>query len=974
MDKSLDILCNAIKKIIIQLKPQHHELSFVILTGKEAQGKSTLLRQSHFQHLSVDSECPVDIYYNPQGLIVELSEAWVNQSKHLLQYTLKRLNRCHRSLKITGLLLCVDIQELFIAEPAQFAEQTKIHVQLLTRFGQGLGYRVNTAILFTKLDALAGFCEFFQNDHASELKKPLGFSLDWSLRQGKLFSNYKNQFEQLIEVLGQQVIQKMHPVRSSLKRTLIREFPLQLASLGRAIQLLIQSISPQLFRLQALYFTSGEQGGMSIDRLNKKIEREYALVVQDQFPQAVNHRAYFIEGPLASFQKITKSQHQATLFPQKWALASVLSVVAVSVAWISVNHLQSTHMLDKASQELLAYDTLIGQPQGDVASAVYHLNKAGSTLDKLTSHALYLPTIRQLQSELHAQTKQHLHGNFLPTVLAEIEQHLVDSKANQVERYQALKIYLMLGDPSKYSANDVMTWFREHWQQGSKETSEEKLSLLKQILRQPFQALPINHQIVSDVRNYLNALPPSYLYYTLAKMSFPDEKQTLVMDGFELADSAIPVYFTKLGFQPTIEQLASISQQLQSENWVLARQDLQNLPLLLQQAYCYQYTLWWQNFMHKSTPLHFQNYQQARQLTSALNQSNAMNKLVDFIQQQTSPELGAHAELFNKEVASKFTDLSLMSHSAVEQLNMYLAELEKFMTTLSVVQDEGRTAFAVTKARFEGDNLSNPLSALYAQARQLPEPVGKWAQQIADDAWFILISESRNYINQQWQQTVINDYKASIAHRYPLDTSQNQDVALSDFDRFFSPQGVLSQFVNLYLKPFLDTQQAQWQAKEVNHYVLPISQETINELIRANVITNMFFPNESASSRIDFSLQKISLDPVVARLQFVLGDTELNDNQDSESLTHFHWPQSNAKLSLQSIEGQHYELDELGPWAFFKILQKLNVLVDDEDSANLEILFEVNGNSGRYILKTQNKVNPFIPGILNGFTLNESIA
>ena len=148
----------------------------------------------------------------------------------------------------------------------------------------------------------------------------------------------------------------------------------------------------------------------------------------------------------------------------------------------------------------------------------------------------------------------------------------------------------------------------------------------------------------------------------------------------------------------------------------------------------------------------------------------------------------------------------------------------------------------------------------------------------------------------------------------------------------------------------------------------------VNELIRANIITNMFFPNQSETSKIQFSLQKLNLDPVVSSLQLVLGNTALKDTQDSDTLTNFHWPESNAKLTLNSIEGNHYELDEAGPWAFFKMLQKVNVLVDEQDSSSLQILFEVNGNSGRYTLKTENQINPFIPGILNGFMLNDSIA
>jgi intracellular multiplication protein IcmF len=974
MDKSLQALCDALKKTIWQLKPQINDLSFLLLTGRDNQGKTTLLRQSHYEHFAVDAERSADIYYNQHGLIVELGESWLNQSKNLLQYTLKQINRCHRSLKISGIILCIDINEILISEPIQFAEHSKAHTQLLSRFGQSLGYRVDTAIIFTKLDALAGFCDFFQNEHASELKKPLGFSLDWTTRQNKLLNNYKAKFDQFIEVLGQQVIYKMHPARSSIKRTLIRELPLQLASLAGAIHALIKTIAPHSCRLQALYFTSGEQGGISLDRLNKKIQHEYALTVQDKFPQSINHRAYFIDGALSAFQAHTKRPAARKTIPHKWVIGVLAGTVSLSLVWIGSQHIKSTRLLDEASKELLAYDNLTGQQNSDISSNLYHLTNASATLEKLTSNALYLPTIQHLKSQLRTHTTQHLQGNFLPTILAEIEQTIIDTRQSQTTRYQALKIYLMLGEPTKFSQSDVLEWFRSHWQASSNENLEKKLSLIKQVLRQPLQPIAINRQIVSDVRNYLNALPASYLYYTLAKSTFPDERQPIVIDGFELANKELPVYFTKTGFQQIIHKLPAIGAQLEADNWVLARQDLNNLPMLLQQAYCYEYAIWWQNFMRKSAPIHYQDYQQARQLTQALHQNNTISKLVDLIQRQTSPEFGENAELFNKEIAAKFTDFSLISHSAVQNLTISMNELEKYLSTLSVVNDQGRTAFTLTKSRFEGDTLSNPLSALYAQARQLPQPISTWAKQIADDSWFILINDSRNYINQQWQQTVVHDYQYTIAKRYPLDATQTQEVAINDFERFFATHGVLNNFVDQYLKPFLDTSQPQWQLKEINNYVLPISPDMINELIRANVITNMFFPEQSETSKIEFTLQKLNLDPVVSSLQLMIGSTKLNDTQDSDSLTHFHWPQSNARLTLSSIEGNHYELDETGPWAFFKMLQKVNVLVDEQDSASLQILFEVNGNSGRYILKTQNQINPFIPGILNGFTLGDSIA
>ena len=973
MDQSLQALCDALKKIIWQLKPQHNAVSFLLLTGKTKQGKTTLLSQSHYEHVAIHAERSADIYYSQDSVILELGESWLNQSTNLLQYTLKQLNKCHRTVKINGLILCVDVQELFSSDPLQVTAHSKAHAQFLERFGISLGYTVDTTIIFTKLDVVAGFYDFFQQDHATELSKPLGFSLHEVDRPSQLTDTYKIKFDHFIEVLGQQVINKIHPARSSLKRTMIREFPLQLACLRTPIQSLVQHISPQLFRLTALYFTSAEQGSISQDRLNKKIQQEYGLTVQDQYPQSTNYRAYFINGALRAFHSKTKCHApHATTLSHKWIASALAGAVGLSLVWLGHQHLTSAQILDDASKELLTYDALSSQ-QNKQTLALYHLTNASAQLEKISSSTLSLPVLQQLKIQLRLNEKQHLNTHFLPGLLTEIEQTISDSQQSQLARYQALKIYLMLANPQHLSQDDVKTWFRQYWQVSSPNTTQKKLELLNDALRQPMQPVVINQRIVSDARNYLNALPATYLYYSLAKPAFSQEKQPVTMEGFALANKELPTYLTKSGFDSVTSKLPDIAAKLQADNWVLARQDLSDLHSLLQQAYCYEYVLWWQNFMRHSNPVHTQDYQQARQLTHQLYQSHSMTKLVELIQHETSPKSGDNATLFNQEIASKFTELSFVSHSAVRNLSLSFNDLERFLTTLSVVNDQGKTAFNLTKARFQGDTLNNPLTAVYSFAQQLPEPVASWAKQIADDTWFTLINDSKNYINQQWRDSVLHEYQTNIAQRYPFDAAGTQDISIADFNHFFSTHGTLNNFEENYLKPFLDTSKPEWGLKESNNYVLPISTDTLNELIRANIVTNMFFSGQSETSKIEFSLQKLSLDPIVGSLHLTIGENSLADTQSSDSVTHFTWPQPNAKLVLNSIEGNHYELDETGPWAFFRMLQKVNVLVDEQDPASLQILFEVNGNSGRYLLKTENEVNPFIPGIMNGFSLPDSI-
>ncbi|MDI1351587.1 MAG: type IVB secretion system protein IcmF [bacterium] len=972
MDNSLRALCDALKKILSQLKPQTNQLSFLVVTGRNAQGKSALLKQSGMEEIAVFSEEHAKIYFNQRGVIVELGENWLTNSKTLLQSTLKQLNKCNRFLKITGLILCIDVNDLLLVEPTQFTEQKKSHLSLLQRLGANLGYQVELALILTKMDTLAGFAEFYQMEHTTDLCKPLGFSLDCINQLANKIATYTEQFNHLVEIQGQQVINKMHPARSTIKRSLIREFPLQLASLRIPLQSLIQGISPKLFHLHSIYFTSAEQGGISIDRLNKKIQHEYALVVQDTFPQATNFRAYFVEGALKRIQEQCSQEAQVRHVPQKSLIVIASSIAAMSLFFLSYHYYKTSHLLDEASKELLAYDTL--QQQGSNGSqALYHLSQAAHKMDNIATNSLSLPTVHQLKINLHHNSQNKVVGEFLPSLTAELEEVITNPSNTPIVRYKALKIYLMLNNPNFFSAAEINDWFKHQWQKHDAPLFKKQFALLTQTLNKPLRNIPIKQQVISDARNYLNALPTSYLYYSLAKEYFPAEKQKLAIQGFNLATNELPIYFTKTGYDQVIKELPVISQKLQSENWILARQDLTPLHAMLVQAYCFDYVTWWQTFTRKSQPVHYNDYQQGRQVTQLLQQSNALFQLVNLIQQETKPDLSHTDTPFNQLIANKFTDLNLISLSSTKELGSRIAELERFIATLSVINDGGKTAFTITKSRFTNDNASDPVSLLYTQARQLPEPLNLWVNQLAGDTWVILIKDSRQFINQQWQQTVYKEFQNTIAKRYPFDSSQHEEIAIADFNRFFSTHGLLNTFSDQYIKPFLDVSSAQWKPKPVNDFVLPISAETLDEIIRANIITNMFFPDRSDEGKIKFSLQKISLDPVVSSLQLEIGDTKLVDNQGSESFMQFIWPQNNAKLSLNSIEGNHYELSEQGSWAIFKLLEKVNVLIDEQDSSNLQILFEVNSNSGRYLLKTNNQVNPFTPGILNGFTLTEAI-
>lgn len=974
MDNALKALCQAIKKALVILKPEHNPVSFILLTGKTGQGKTALLTQSHLNQIPIDLQYKAQVFYNKQGVVVELGETWLNQNQHLLAYSLKRINQCHPYVRINGLFVCVDVHELIMMEPHALFQYCETHIQLAQRFGQALGHALDTALIMTKLDNLAGFNEFFLHEHENELMKPLGFSLMYGDNKKRFLYHFSGQYDNFLEMLGQQVIKKLHPVRSTAKRTLIREFPIQMAHLRVGIQALLQAASPQSLNFQALFFTSAEQGGFSYDGLNQKIYHEYALTIPNKIIQSINYQSYFIDGAIRAFQRNTKHHYPKITPRQKQLIAAMSAGVLVFLFFLGHQHISTSNVLEDAGKELLAYELLANQPKAQ-NQALYHLIKAEGKLTAMPNTLLSYPLVNQLRTQLQHTSEHLLHKDFLPKLVNILQQTFGNMALSPFERMKALKIYLMLGQPAKYSEQTVESWFKQYWHEHyPNKPIEQEMLLLKNALKQPFQPIDLDENLIRDARNYMNALPAGYLYYALAKESFPKEHQALVFDGFDLSARELPVYFTKKGFYQTFHQIPEIAKHLAEDAWVLQRQDIQNIQTEIEQAYCQEYIHWWQNFMRRSMPSHYQGYEQAQALAARLEKSQTISKLVQLIQQETSPDVGEEGALFNQKIANHLTEINLLTASATRSLEETIQELGKFIAPLILIKDGGRTIFEMTKARFIHENNLDPLSMLYLKARQLPEPAATWAKQIADDMWFVFIQDSKTYLNHLWREQVFTAYETTIAHRYPFEPKQVEEINITQFNAFFAPKGILTAFIQQHLKPFLDTSKPQWQAREVNGYRLPISDELLNELIRAHVISKMFYPDNADQSHITFSLQKIELDPVVANLQFSLGNTVLTDSQSSEAYAYFDWPMPDAKLEINAIDGQHYVLEEHGIWAFFKLLQKVNVLVDNNDSANLQILFEVNGNAGRYALRTQNKINPFSPGILTGFYLPDHVA
>ena len=63
---------------------------------------------------------------------------------------------------------------------------------------------------------------------------------------------------------------------------------------------------------------------------------------------------------------------------------------------------------------------------------------------------------------------------------------------------------------------------------------------------------------------------------------------------------------------------------------------------------------------------------------------------------------------------------------------------------------------------------TDPIIELQQLAKTVPEPLGRWLEQIADNAWKAVLKSAVIALEVEWNNKVVKPYKATIEGRYPL--------------------------------------------------------------------------------------------------------------------------------------------------------------------------------------------------------------
>jgi len=141
----------------------------------------------------------------------------------------------------------------------------------------------------------------------------------------------------------------------------------------------------------------------------------------------------------------------------------------------------------------------------------------------------------------------------------------------------------------------------------------------------------------------------------------------------------------------------------------------------------------------------------------------------------------------------------------------------------------------------------------------------------------------------------------------------------------------------------------------------------------AQSIRRSFFAENPSEPQVLFKLEPYSLDSSLGRVDFRLGDQQLEYRHGPIVPATFHWPSEadNGQTSLvvEELDGRKLGIRKnSGPWSLFRLLDLMEVGYHSGRDVLL-IKASVGGRRANYLLHSQRAPNPFDIAQLRDFKL-----
>jgi type VI secretion system protein ImpL len=1052
-----------------------YELPWYIIIGPPGCGKTTALVNSGLDFpleerfgkgalRGVGGTRNCDWWFTNDAILLDTAGRYTTQDSDPLVDSagwlgfLSLLKRYRRRRPINGVLVAMSLSDLMLLgerEREAHALAVKRRIQELRR---SLGIRFPVYVLLTKADLVAGFVEFFDDLRREERAQVWGVTFPLDQKQQGVVQHFGAELAALLRRLNDRLLSRLGQERDLQRRRAIFGLPAQIASLEGAIQGFLDAVfRPSRFEetplLRGVYITSGTQEGTPIDRVMGALARTFGVSQQAMAAFGGQGRSYFLTSLLrdvvfqeAALAGVERRFERQRAWMQRGAYAgAITATVLAALAWSAsfTRNQLDVRLLDERVEAYRAVAAPLagGEPLEAVLPRLDALVGVGEVYGWPERDVPWLSGLGLYQGDKLGRGaregyRRELNRLFLPKVAEALAGDLARGRGDLDFQYEALKAYLMLGDPERLDPPFVKAWLTLDWRTRYPDDAALRGRLERHLdaaLAAGVDGVSLDRGLVAEVRRRLTQVPVAKLVYgrlkrdyqatgrpglRVADLTGPFGRDAFVRASGASLDDEIPGLFThKDYFQWFLPESKDLAGRIRDESWVLGGDDqgelshaeIEQLDEELRRLYYEEYVRTWDAVVEDLRIVPFTSPGHAlkvvevlsgetspiRSVLQGLDRNTSLTRLpgaaqevaekaAQTLQQESrlarlmgqAEEKGAvpAVELPGAVVQRHFERLTVLVRSRgeapapIERLIGLIADLLGYLGSIAGGPAEGALRAA------SGAGGDEAVGRLLVEAARQPEPVKTWLTQLAERSRTATVSSARSQLDGKLKGGVVPACRKATQNRYPFFPGARQEVPLQDFGKLFGAGGLLDQFFQENLAPFVDTSRMPWTARRVPGG-LSVSGGALREFQRAAVIRDTFFQAGGQMPKVRFALKPISLDAEVSQFTLDIDGQKFVYRHGPAQVENGEWPgpqgSKEVRVAFRMRDGSEPGLVEDGAWALFRVLDRSSVRATASET--LQVTFEAAGRRATWELRASSVSNPFALEELRRFRCPEGL-
>ncbi|MDU8924525.1 type VI secretion system membrane subunit TssM [Pasteurellaceae bacterium LIM206] len=624
-----------------------------------------------------------------------------------------------------------------------------------------------------------------------------------------------------------------------------------------------------------------------------------------------------------------------------------------------------------------------------------------------------------------------LQLRYLPAIMTGLQRKLDTSLPNSDEKLETLRVMRMLDDKTGRVDQVVEDYMQKYWSDAFRGQNQLQANLLSHLdyalkytdwhdrrvhgdeeLIKAFEPFDLS---IKDAQKELSNLSLYDRVYQILKNSakkvFPKDLNLReeIGSGFDPLFKPeeenlvyVPRFFTTEGLVNYFLKRDSRLVDLTAiDSWVLnltkdveySEADRKNISAKITEQYVNDYISTWNDAIDNLEIKHFDDISEAiGAIEKVTGSAQTIRRTIGTVVANTdSPSVpkglegkdldtalsSAEYQLKNEISRNFLNEKSIIAQEEGSRDNMLqsiypqLSGLHRYLLAIQNAPDRGKAALKAVQLRIEQQS-TDPILELQQTAQTLPQPLSRWTQQIADNAWKVVLKTAILALEVEWNEKVIKPYKNNIADRYPFNPNATQEVAISEFDRFFAPGGTLDSFYTKYLSAFIEN-----QFNDADEEGTLIRANVLEQLDIAQKIRDTFFSGENGLGA-QYIVEPLSLSANKRRSVLNLDGQLIDFSHGNKRRVNVVWPNSmniavESKLTLvpNQVNISPRSISYRGPWAQIKLFRSGKIIREQEGS--FDIRYDVDGGYATYRVYVDASDNPFSPQMFSKFNLPDTL-